>query len=53
MRVIVTIADTQTGVTKISMDEFTAVAGMADTISQVIGMVVSILKNNLLLIRIF
>lgn len=53
MKVTVTIAGTQIGLTRISMDVFTVAADMADIINRVTEMVVFILRSELVLIKEF
>lgn len=53
MKVTVTIAGTQIGVTRISMGVFTVAADMADIINQVTEMVAFILRSELVLMREF
>ena len=53
MKVIVTIADMQTGATRISMVVFTVVVPMADIINRVTEMVVFILRSELVLMKEF
>lgn len=53
MKVTVTIAGTQIGLTRISMGVFTVAADMADIINRVTEMVVFILRSELVLIKEF
>lgn len=53
MKVTVTIAGTQIGVTRISMGEFAVAADMADIINRVTEMVVFILRSELVLMKKF
>lgn len=53
MKVTVTIADTQIGLTRISMGVFTVAADMADIINRVTEMVVFILRSELVLMKEF
>ncbi len=53
MKVTVTIAGTQIGLTRISMGVFTVAADMADIINRVTEMVVFILRSELVLMKEF
>ena len=53
MKVTVTIAGTQIGLSRISMGVFTVAADMADIINRVTEMVVFILRSELVLMKEF